>query len=70
MAKMMNQHDMLAKNVMGVGSMSVNAVGVGCVNRIKALFEAFQNEEVNFLNNQWEVIVQTTKGWVVTKVRT
>ncbi|KAK4726893.1 hypothetical protein R3W88_031810 [Solanum pinnatisectum] len=52
MAKIMTQLDILSKNVMGVGSQSVNVMGVGCVNPQEAKFEALYNEEVNFLANQ------------------
>uniref|UniRef100_M1DIU0 Transposable element protein, Retrotrans_gag n=1 Tax=Solanum tuberosum TaxID=4113 RepID=M1DIU0_SOLTU len=52
MAKMMTQSDIFAKNVMGVGTNSVNIVGVGGVNPYEAQFEVFHNEEVNFLANQ------------------
>uniref|UniRef100_M1DQ42 Integrase core domain containing protein n=1 Tax=Solanum tuberosum TaxID=4113 RepID=M1DQ42_SOLTU len=52
MAKMMTQLDILAKNVMGAGSKSVNAVGVRGVNPEYARFEALYNEKVNFLANQ------------------
>uniref|UniRef100_M1DBJ4 Integrase core domain containing protein n=1 Tax=Solanum tuberosum TaxID=4113 RepID=M1DBJ4_SOLTU len=52
MAKMMTQLDILAKNVMGAGARSVNAVGVGCVNPDEAKFEALYNEKVKFVPNQ------------------
>ncbi|WMV37746.1 hypothetical protein MTR67_031131 [Solanum verrucosum] len=52
MAKMMIQLDILAKNVMGFGTKSVNVVGVGGVNPDEEQFEAMHNEVVNFLSNQ------------------
>ncbi|KAK4707408.1 hypothetical protein R3W88_033054 [Solanum pinnatisectum] len=52
MAKMMTRMDILAKNVMGAGTRSVNVMGVGGVNPDEAKFEALYNEEVNFLANQ------------------
>uniref|UniRef100_M1DP29 Integrase core domain containing protein n=1 Tax=Solanum tuberosum TaxID=4113 RepID=M1DP29_SOLTU len=52
MAKMMTQLDILSKNVMGVGTKSVNVVGIGGVNPDEAQFEAMYNKKVNFLSNQ------------------
>uniref|UniRef100_M1DQ94 Integrase core domain containing protein n=1 Tax=Solanum tuberosum TaxID=4113 RepID=M1DQ94_SOLTU len=52
MAKMMTQLDIVSKNVIGVGTMSVNVVGIGGVNHDEAQFEAQYNEEVNFLTNR------------------
>uniref|UniRef100_M1DD33 Integrase core domain containing protein n=1 Tax=Solanum tuberosum TaxID=4113 RepID=M1DD33_SOLTU len=43
---------MFVKNVMGSGAKSVNIVGVGEGNPEEDHFEAFYNEEVNFLANQ------------------
>lgn len=52
MQNIMIQHEILSKNVMGVGSKSVNVVRIGCVNPDVAKFEALYNEEVNLLENQ------------------
>uniref|UniRef100_M1DZD9 Integrase core domain containing protein n=1 Tax=Solanum tuberosum TaxID=4113 RepID=M1DZD9_SOLTU len=52
MAKIMMQHDILSKNVMGVGARGVNVVGVGGANPEEIKFEAMYDEEVNFLANQ------------------
>uniref|UniRef100_M1DTP2 Integrase core domain containing protein n=1 Tax=Solanum tuberosum TaxID=4113 RepID=M1DTP2_SOLTU len=52
MAKMMTQLDILAKNVMGDGTRSVNVVGVCGVNPEEAKFKILYNEKVNFLANQ------------------
>ncbi|WMV09366.1 hypothetical protein MTR67_002751 [Solanum verrucosum] len=52
MSKMITQIDILAKIFMGVGTKSVNIVGVGGVNPNEAQFETLYNEEVNFLANQ------------------
>uniref|UniRef100_M1DIV3 Putative plant transposon protein domain-containing protein n=1 Tax=Solanum tuberosum TaxID=4113 RepID=M1DIV3_SOLTU len=49
---MMTQLNILAKNVMGAGTKSVNDVSVGGVNPEEAKFEALYNEKVNFLSNQ------------------
>uniref|UniRef100_M1DVH2 Uncharacterized protein n=1 Tax=Solanum tuberosum TaxID=4113 RepID=M1DVH2_SOLTU len=52
MAKIMTQLDILSKNVMGVGTHGVNAVGVRGANPEEMKFEAMYDEEVNFLANQ------------------
>uniref|UniRef100_M1DMY1 Uncharacterized protein n=1 Tax=Solanum tuberosum TaxID=4113 RepID=M1DMY1_SOLTU len=52
MAKMMTQLDILAKNVMGVGTKSFNVVGISGVNPDEAQFQTLYNEKVNFLDNQ------------------
>uniref|UniRef100_M1DIX5 Integrase core domain containing protein n=1 Tax=Solanum tuberosum TaxID=4113 RepID=M1DIX5_SOLTU len=64
MAMIMTQLDILAKNFIGDGARSVNAMGVGCVNPDEAKFEALYNEEVNFLATKEEVIVLTIQGRV------
>lgn len=49
---MMTHLDILAKNVMGAGTMSVNVVGVNGLNPKEAKFETLYNEELNFLAKQ------------------
>lgn len=51
MAKMITQLDILAKNVMGASTRSVNVFDVGGVNLEEAEFDVLYNEEVNFLAN-------------------
>uniref|UniRef100_M1DBQ5 Integrase core domain containing protein n=1 Tax=Solanum tuberosum TaxID=4113 RepID=M1DBQ5_SOLTU len=70
MTKIMTHLEILSKNVMEAGARSVNAVNVRCVNHEEDKFEALYNEEVNFLANKEVVIIQTTRGRVVTKVGT
>ncbi|KEH17231.1 hypothetical protein MTR_0030s0260 [Medicago truncatula] len=48
---MMTQMDILAKNVMGASTRSVNVFDVGGVNPEEAEFDVLYNEEVNFLAN-------------------
>lgn len=68
MAKIITQLHIFLKNFMEQQAHGVNIVGVGNTNQDKMTFEALCSEEVNFLSNQGVVIVQTTRGRVVTKV--
>ena len=53
---------------MGAGGRSVNVVSVLFVNLDQAMNKLWYSEEVDFLTKKEEVIVQTTRGRVVTKV--
>lgn len=61
MAEIMEQLEILSKNVMGAGA-SVNIVGIGCAKPNKSKFEALYNEDVNFLAKEDVVIVKILEG--------
>lgn len=68
MAKVRTQYDILSKNDMGEGTLSIQTVGVDSTNLDDIKFEALYSEEVNFLENQEVLTNRTTQGRVVTKV--
>lgn len=52
MAKIMTQIDLIIKYVMGVGSKTVNAIGISsCMRLDEEKFETMCNKEVKFMSN-------------------